>query len=245
MQQGKTVIIFSLEMPGSSLMMRLLAGHTGIDSRHLRRGFVGDAQWAGAHPGSIRNIRHSPLCWWPIRHYTPQSFAQRRGGWNRSMALIFWLSDYIQLMRVPGKHDTREQAVGRNQPDAQSHCPWTQCSRYRSFTAQPPSGQPVPDKHPLLSDLRESGAIEQDARRHRLYLPRWGVSQGRWQSGERNGPKLKFQNIATVRQAALRYYLMQKLKHSGICPYKKLKKDKMKTNTHKSAQISAKKKENQ
>lgn len=158
---GKVVVLFSLEMPGESLMMRLLAGESGIDSRHLRRGFIRDSQWPNlVHAAS--EISNTPLFINDKPDLTPMELRAMARRLKADHGLDLLIVDYIQLMRVPGRYDTREQAVA-------------EISRTLKAIARELSIPVIglsqlnrqvdgrTDKHPMLSDLRESGAIEQDA----------------------------------------------------------------------------------
>jgi replicative DNA helicase len=160
-RQGKPVVIFSLEMPGNSLMTRFLAGRSGIDSRHLRRGFVRDNQWPTLISAASA-ISNTPLFIDDKADLTPMELRAKARRLKAEHGLELLIVDYIQLMRVPGRYDTREQAVA-------------EISRTLKAIARELSIPVIglsqlnrqvdsrTDKHPMLSDLRESGAIEQDA----------------------------------------------------------------------------------
>ena len=159
--QGKPVAIFSLEMPGESLMMRYLSGQTGIDSRHLRRGLIPDHQWPKL-VSAAQTMAKTLLFIDDKPDITPMELQAKARRLKAEHGLSLLIVDYIQLMRVPGRHDTREQAVA-------------EISRTLKAIAQELSIPVIglsqlnrqvdsrPNKHPMLSDLRESGAIEQDA----------------------------------------------------------------------------------
>lgn len=159
--QGKPVAFFSLEMPGNSLMMRFLASHTGIDTRHLRRGFVRDNQWPSLI-SAASVISGVPLFIDDKPDLTPMELRAKARSLKAEHNLALLIVDYIQLMRVPGRHDTREQAVAEISRTLKAiarelSIPVIGLSQLnRQVDART-------DKHPMLSDLRESGAIEQDA----------------------------------------------------------------------------------
>jgi replicative DNA helicase len=158
---GKVVAFFSLEMPAESLMMRFLAGQSGIDSRHLRRGFVRDNQWPHLI-SAASGISNAPLFINDKPDLTPMELRATARRLKAEHGLELLIVDYIQLMRVPGRYDTREQAVAEISRTLKAiarelSIPVIGLSQLnRQVDART-------DKHPMLSDLRESGAIEQDA----------------------------------------------------------------------------------
>lgn len=160
-EDGNTVAIFSLEMPGESVITRILANRAGINSRQLRRGFIGDNAWPGimAAGGSIASwnlfIDDKP-------DITPAEIRAKARKLKKEHGLGLLIVDYIQLVRVTGKHDSREQAVAEISRTLKAiarelDIPVIGLSQLNRQV----DGRP--DKHPMLSDLRESGAIEQDA----------------------------------------------------------------------------------
>jgi replicative DNA helicase len=160
-EDEKVVAYFSLEMPAESLMIRSLSGHSGIDSRHLRRGFVRDNQWPGL-VNAASAISKLPLFIDDKPDLTPMELRAKARRLKADHGLDLLIVDYIQLMRVPGRYDTREQAVAEISRTLKAiarelSIPVIGLSQLnRQVDART-------DKHPMLSDLRESGAIEQDA----------------------------------------------------------------------------------
>jgi len=158
---GVPVLLFSLEMPAESLMTRILAGMSNIDSRQLRRGFVCNDQWSRLADAASR-IGAAPL---HIDDKVDITLAEIRAKARRLKAehgLGLLIIDYIQLMRVPGRHDTREQAVAEISRTLKAiardlEIPVIGLSQLNRQV----DGRS--NKRPMLSDLRESGAIEQDA----------------------------------------------------------------------------------
>lgn len=160
-EDGTTVAIFSLEMPGESVITRILANKSGINSRQLRRGFIGDSAWPSitAACGSVASwnlfIDDKP-------DVTPAEIRAKARKLKKDHNLGLLIVDYIQLVRVTGKHDSREQAVAEISRSLKTiarelDIPVIGLSQLNRQV----DGRP--DKHPMLSDLRESGAIEQDA----------------------------------------------------------------------------------
>lgn len=158
---GVPVLLFSLEMPAESLMTRILAGMSNIDSRQLRRGFVCNDQWPRLVNAASR-IGAAPLFIDDKVDVTPAEIRAKARRHKAEHGLGLLIIDYIQLMRVPGRHDTREQAVAEISRTLKAiarelEIPVIGLSQLnRQVDSRP-------NKRPMLSDLRESGAIEQDA----------------------------------------------------------------------------------
>lgn len=160
-KDNQTVAIFSLEMSKEQLVNRLFSLESKVDSQHLRTGNLSDGEWESLIE-SAGIIGKSKL----IIDDTPGiSVAQLRSRCrkyklehNLSVVII----DYLQLMSGSGRTDSRQQEI-------------SDISRSLKALARE-LGVPVialsqlsraveqrPDHRPMLSDLRESGAIEQDA----------------------------------------------------------------------------------
>jgi len=158
---GIPTAIFSLEMPAESIMLRFFADMTNINSRQLRRGYVHNSQWDTVIQ-AVQTIGQAPLFIDDQVDITPTEIRAKARRLKAEHDLGLLIVDYIQLVRVPGKHDTREQAVAEISRTLKTisrelNIPvigLSQLNRQVDGRA---------DKHPLLSDLRESGAIEQDA----------------------------------------------------------------------------------
>jgi replicative DNA helicase len=160
-EQDIPTLIFSLEMPAESVMTRILARYSGINSRSLRRGQLREDQW-GKAVATAGQVGSWPLWIDDKVDVTPQEIRAKARRMKKEIGLGLLVVDYIQLVRPTGKHDSREQAVA-------------DISRVLKAIARelniPVIGlsqlnrqvDSRPDKHPMLSDLRESGAIEQDA----------------------------------------------------------------------------------
>jgi len=160
-EMGTTSAIFSLEMPGESVITRIMANRSGINSRHLRRGFVRDDRW-----GEITTVCDAVSRWNLFiddkPDVTPAEIRAKARKLKKDHDLGLLIVDYIQLVHVTGKHDSREQAVAEISRTLKAiarelNIPVIGLSQLnRQVDSRP-------NKRPLLSDLRESGAIEQDA----------------------------------------------------------------------------------
>lgn len=158
---NKTVAIFSLEMSKEQLVNRLFSLESKVDSQHIRTGNLSDAEWEKLIE-SAGVIGRSNL----IIDDTPGiSIAELRSKCrkyklehNLSMIII----DYLQLMSGSGKNDSRQQEISDISRSLKSlarelSVPVIALSQLSRAVEQ------RPDHRPMLSDLRESGAIEQDA----------------------------------------------------------------------------------
>lgn len=160
-ENGTGVLIFSLEMSGESIMTRIFASRSRINSRHLRSGFVADHQWP-----SITAVAGSTARW-PLwiddkPDITAMEIRAKARKIKKDGNLGLVIVDYIQLVRNPGKHDSREQSVSEISRTLKA------IARELNITVIGLSQlnrqvDSRPNRHPVMSDLRESGAIEQDA----------------------------------------------------------------------------------
>ena len=158
---GTPVLLFSLEMHADSVMTRIMARESGINSRNLRRGQLADTQWPMA-VNAAGAISRWPLFIDDKPDITPQEIRAKARKIKKEKGLGLLIVDYIQLIQVQGRHDTREQAVAEISRTLKAiarelEIPVIGLSQLNRNV----DGRP--DKHPMLSDLRESGAIEQDA----------------------------------------------------------------------------------
>ena len=161
-ERGKGVIFFSLEMPAEQLMLRMLAAKTSIPLQNLRKGDMDDKEWSNlsaafddlnskklfVDDGGSININQ-------LRARV-RKLAQIQEN-NISLVII----DYLQLMQGLGNKDRHQEVSdisrGLKMLARELKIPIVALSQLnRGLESRP-------DKRPMLSDLRESGAIEQDA----------------------------------------------------------------------------------
>ncbi len=158
---GATVLIFSLEMSKEQLGQRLLAMEAKVDMENIKKGKLDRNDWdrimlaADTLSKADINIDDSPgLGIFEIRNKCRRIKAEK--------GLDLVVLDYLQLMRSDGKSDNRQQeisALSRNLKllAREMNCPVLVLSQLSR------SPELRPNHRPILSDLRESGAIEQDA----------------------------------------------------------------------------------
>ena len=162
-KQNKTVAIFSLEMSKEQLVNRLFSLESYVDAQALRSGNLKDSDWEKLIEGA-GTIGRSNL----IIDDTPGiSISEMRSKCRKyklehNLELI--IIDYLQLMSgsVGGRSESRQQEISDISRSLKSlarelHVPVISLSQLSRAVEQ------RPDHRPMLSDLRESGAIEQDA----------------------------------------------------------------------------------
>ncbi|MCH5260267.1 MAG: replicative DNA helicase [Lachnospiraceae bacterium] len=161
-KQDKTVAIFSLEMSKEQLVNRLFSMESKVDSQHLRTGNLSDAEWekliesAGVIGKSNLIIDDTPgISISELRSKCRKYKLEH----NLEMIII----DYLQLMSGSGRStDSRQQEISDISRSLKAlarelRVPVIALSQLSRAVEQ------RPDHRPMLSDLRESGAIEQDA----------------------------------------------------------------------------------
>ena len=160
---GKAVALFSLEMSESELAQRFIASQASIKGDDLRKGRVPGSRWGKIMEASNR-LAKSPLF---IDDSSDLSVLDVRAKARRLMqqhadGLGLILIDYLQLMRGDGRTDNRVEQIGQISRGLKTlarelECPVIALSQLNRGVEQ------RTDKRPVLSDLRESGSIEQDA----------------------------------------------------------------------------------
>lgn len=160
-RQNKTVAIFSLEMSKEQLVNRLFSLESKVDSQHIRTGQLSDQEWEKLIE-SAGVIGRSNL----IIDDTPGiSIADLRSKcrkYKMEQDLSMIIIDYLQLMSGSGRSDSRQQEISDISRSLKAvarelSVPVLALSQLSRAVEQ------RPDHRPMLSDLRESGAIEQDA----------------------------------------------------------------------------------
>ena len=159
---GASVLVFSMEMPSDSLVMRMLSSLGRIDQSKIRSGQLGDDDWPRL-TSAVTLLNDKPLFIDDTPALTPneiRSRARRVAREHGRLGMI--LIDYLQLMRVAGSVENRAGEISEISRSLKAiakefECPVIAGSQLNRGLEQ------RPDKRPVMSDLRESGAIEQDA----------------------------------------------------------------------------------
>jgi len=155
------VAIFSLEMSAETLMLRMFAGMSGIDARQIRRGFLYDSEWPNL--AQVANkIGAAPLFIDDSPGLSPLELKAKARRLKHEHGIGLLVLDYLQLMRGTSKRDIREQEIAEISRSLKAlarelDIPIIACSQLNRQV------ESRSDKRPTLADLRESGAIEQDA----------------------------------------------------------------------------------
>jgi replicative DNA helicase len=156
------VLVFSMEMPSDSLVLRMLSSLGRIDQTKIRTGQLGDDDWPRL-TSAVTLLNDKPLFIDDTAALSPneiRSRARRVAREHGKLGMI--LLDYIQLMQVSGTSENRAGEISEISRSLKSiakefDCPVIAGSQLNRSLEQ------RPDKRPIMSDLRESGAIEQDA----------------------------------------------------------------------------------
>ncbi len=157
----KTSAVFSLEMAGEQIVQRLIANMTGIDGQRLRLGQVFDDEYDRMME-AIGRLSEAPIYIDDTPATTPNEIRSksRRLYAERGVDLI--LIDYLQLIRTTGRNENRVQELANISRSLKAlarelKVPVIALSQLSRAV------ESRPDKRPQLQDLRESGALEQDA----------------------------------------------------------------------------------
>ena len=156
-----TAAIFSLEMSKEQLVNRLLALESKVDSQNIRTGNLEDEEWAKLIEGAnIIGNSHLIIDDKPGISISELRSKCRKYKMEHNLGIIF--IDYLQLMTGSGRSESRQQEISEISRSLKAlarelNVPVVALSQLSRAVEQ------RPDHRPMLSDLRESGAIEQDA----------------------------------------------------------------------------------
>ncbi|MHB8629505.1 MAG: replicative DNA helicase [Aggregatilineales bacterium] len=159
---GARVGIFSMEMSNEQLVQRLVSAETGINSQKLRSGNLDDSEWT-LFTQAVVNLGELPMYLDDSPGVTPSQLRAKCRRLYREYGLDLIVVDYLQLMESGmGRNDNRVQEISyisRNLKELarELNVPLVAAAQLSRQVEQ------RADKRPQLSDLRESGAIEQDA----------------------------------------------------------------------------------
>lgn len=154
--------IFSLEMTATELATRIISAQARVDSSCIKKGVLSDAQWDSIM-NSIEKMHDSPLFIDDGSGITISTLRDRARRLQMQRGIKFIVVDYLQLLTSGSKRvQNREQEVadiarGLKNLSKELSVPVLALAQLNR------SVESRADKHPFLSDLRESGSIEQDA----------------------------------------------------------------------------------
>ncbi|MFV2005347.1 MAG: replicative DNA helicase [Gammaproteobacteria bacterium] len=155
------VAVFSMEMPGDSLAMRMISSLGRVDQHHIRTGNLTDEDWARI-TSAIHILSEAKIFIDDTPALSPHEIRARARRLKRQHGLGLIVIDYLQLMQVHGGSENRATEISEISRSLKAMAkelkvPVIALSQLNRSLEQ------RPDKRPVMSDLRESGAIEQDA----------------------------------------------------------------------------------
>jgi len=158
---NKSAVVFSLEMSREQLVNRLLAQESKIDAQHIRTGSLNDKEWISLMEGA-NIIAKSNLIIDDTPNITIGELRSKCRKYKHDKGIDIVIIDYLQLMSGGGKTDSRQQEISDISRALKAlarelHVPVIALSQLSRAVEK------REDHRPVLSDLRESGAIEQDA----------------------------------------------------------------------------------
>ena len=157
-----TVVVFSMEMPGNSLAMRMMSSLGRIDQHKIRTGKLEDKDWPRL-TSAVEILKDARLFIDDTPALTPSEIRARcRRIYREHGGLDLVIIDYLQLMQVAGSNENRATEISEISRSLKAmakelNVPVVALSQLNRSLEQ------RPNKRPIMSDLRESGAIEQDA----------------------------------------------------------------------------------
>ena len=167
--------IFSLEMSNDALAMRLLTAESRVDSHLVRSGILPKEQWRNLSM-SVGNLADAPIFLddTPAMGITELRAKSRRLKSEKDVKLL--VVDYLQLMKGPQNVESRQQEISQISQSLKAlakeiNVPVLALSQL----SRAPEARS--DHRPVLSDLRESGAIEQDADLVMFLYRKWVYSR--------------------------------------------------------------------
>ncbi len=158
---GKPVAVFSMEMSASQLALRLISSIGRVNATRLRTGQLEDEDWSRVS-SAIRQLKQTKLFIDDTPALSPEAVRAKARRLKREHGLGLIVIDYLQLMAVPGNKENRATEISEISRSLKAlakelNVPVLALSQLnRSLETRT-------DKRPVMADLRESGAIEQDA----------------------------------------------------------------------------------
>lgn len=153
--------IYSMEMPSQQLAFRMISSLGRVDQTHLRTGRFPDEDWSRINT-AVQLMSDAPIFIDDTAGLSPTEIRARARRLQREHGLGLIVIDYLQLMSVPGNKENRATEISEISRSLKAlakelSVPVIALSQLNRSVEQ------RTDKRPVMSDLRESGAIEQDA----------------------------------------------------------------------------------
>ena len=159
--ENQTVAIFNLEMPKEQIVNRIICSQALVDSKKIRTGSLSGEDWERI--GQVVNkVATAPLYVDDTASVTVSQIRAKCRRLKQTKNLSLIVIDYLQLMQSGGRADNRQQEISEISRSLkilakELNVPVIALSQLSR------ASESRSDKRPMLSDLRESGAIEQDA----------------------------------------------------------------------------------
>jgi len=158
---AKSTAVFSMEMSVEQLALRMISSLGRVDQSHLRNGRFADEDWPRIN-GAIQQMSEAKIFIDDTPALTPTEIRARARRLWRERGLDLIIVDYLQLMRSGGNAENRTTEISEISRSLKAlarelNVPLIALSQLNRSVEQ------RADKRPVMSDLRESGAIEQDA----------------------------------------------------------------------------------
>ncbi len=159
--KGKSVAIFSLEMPNEQIAMRILCCEARVNMQKVRSGTLEDKEWTKLAM-AIAPLSQAPIYLDDTSSLTPAQLRSRCRRLMMEKGLDLVVIDYMQLMSADGRTENRQLEVSEISRKLKAialelKIPVVACAQLSRANTQRAT------KRPMLSDLRDSGSIEQDA----------------------------------------------------------------------------------
>lgn len=159
--KGHSVAVFSLEMPSEQIAMRILCCEARINLQRVRQGILETKEWEKLAM-TLAPLTQAPLYLDDTSSLTPSQLRSRCRRLMMEKKLDLVVIDYLQLMSTDGRPENRQQEVSEISRRLKGialelKVPILACAQLSRANTQ------RSDKRPMLSDLRDSGSIEQDA----------------------------------------------------------------------------------
>ena len=161
LNKGKVTAVFTLEMPREQIAMRMLCSDARVDMQRVRRGTLRDDDWDRIAK-TLGPLSAAPMYIDDTAAITPTQLRSRCRQLKMDKGLDLVVVDYLGLMRADGKTENRQLEVSEISRQLKAialelKIPVVACAQLSR------ANKDRGDKRPMLSDLRDSGSIEQDA----------------------------------------------------------------------------------
>ena len=161
LNKGKTTAVFTLEMPREQIAMRMLCSDARVDMQRVRKGTLTDQDWLKLSL-SFETMARAPMFIDDTAGITPTQLRSRCRRLMMDKGLDMIVVDYLGLMRADGRTESRQLEVSEISRQLKAialelKVPLVACAQLSR------ANKDRQDKRPVLSDLRDSGSIEQDA----------------------------------------------------------------------------------